>query len=263
MEAKPITRPTAIKILLGEINSGSYIEEDEQSFNYLLTLDQRKIYRFNIMAVVIDKQKQGTITNFLLDDNTGQMIMRTFEESRLVNELNVGEAILILGKVRKYSQEKYLSPDIIKKINPLWLKARSLELKDKIVSITKLSEIKITSNLEPEISQEILTAEIPKKKPLLQSIPTSNETNFPIEEEIIEEEIIEEEIVGDSFKTLKNEDLPTRKILDLIKELDKSNGASIEEILEKSSLNDAEKILQKMLEKGDIFQNLPGRVKVL
>jgi len=37
----------------------------------------------------------------------------------------------------------------------------------------------------------------------------------------------------------------------------------IEEVLEKSLLTNSEKMLQKMLECGEIFENQPGKVKVL
>ena len=50
--------------------------------------------------------------------------------------------------------------------------------------------------------------------------------------------------------------------LPLIKELDPGEGVPIEVIIEKSDLEDAEKLLKKMLEKGDIFQNQPGKVKI-
>ena len=59
------------------------------------------------------------------------------------------------------------------------------------------------------------------------------------------------------------EDLPIQKIIHLITELDKGDGVFIEEIIEKSTLNETEKLIQNMLENGDIFQNYPGKIKVL
>jgi len=57
--------------------------------------------------------------------------------------------------------------------------------------------------------------------------------------------------------------LPVQKIINLIKELDPGEGVMIEELISKSMLNDTEKLIEKMLEAGDIYQNLPGKVKVL
>jgi RPA family protein len=246
---------------LGELNIGSYVEEDEQTPNYFLAQDGRKIYRLNVVGIIIDKQKQGSITNFLLDDNTGKIIMRCFEESRFINELNVGEVVLVVGKVRKYVQERYLSPEIIKIVDPLWLKVRSLELSENLITKSELKEkvIAIASNNEKEIveNKEKIEMKIFAEKPALKALSKK------IDEENEEPEIIEEEIVEEDLSIVKNEQLPAQKIISMIKELDKGSGALIEEIIEKSMVNDTEKVLQKMLEKGDIFQNLPGRVKVL
>ena len=244
MDSKSIIRPAAVKLLLGDLSSGSYIEEDEQSLNYFLTADQRRAYRLNVLGIIIDKQKQGNITNFLLDDNTGKMVMRTFEENKNINGLNVGEVILMVGKVRKYNQELYLSPDIIKLTNPLWLKARSMELGHKSFFTEKC----------PEQPREKIMSRIPEIKPL--HLTSSTEEEIIIEEEVVEESTEE-------IQAVRKNDLPSQKIIVLIKEMDKGNGVLIEELMEKSLLNDTEKVLQKMLEKGDIFQNLPGRVKVL
>ena len=57
--------------------------------------------------------------------------------------------------------------------------------------------------------------------------------------------------------------LPSQKIMGIIKELDKGSGAFIEEIIERSPLEETEKIIEKMLESGEIFKNMPGKIKAL
>ena len=57
--------------------------------------------------------------------------------------------------------------------------------------------------------------------------------------------------------------LPYEIISKLISQLDKGEGVMIEEILEKSPLDKTEELIEKMLENGDIFQNMPGKVKLL
>lgn len=232
MENKnPLTRQTAVKITLGEVTQGKYIQE-EDTLNYLLTSDQRKIYRLNVVGIIVHLQKQGNITNVWLEDGTGKLVVRFFEENKVLGGLNPGNIVLVIGRLRQYNQEKYLSSEIVKKVDSSWLKLRKEELKEKFSAI-----------LEKKSPEEIVSAVIPEVKPL----------SLPTEEEIIEEEVVDE----------KKEVLPTQKILLLIKEKDRGEGVLVEEILHCSFLNDTEKLIAKMLEKGDIFQNLPGRVKVL
>jgi RPA family protein len=52
-------------------------------------------------------------------------------------------------------------------------------------------------------------------------------------------------------------------IYNLINELDEGFGVEIKEIIKRTTIPDAEKIIKKMLESGDIFEIKPGYVKTL
>ena len=118
MEAdKKHIRDVALKISINTLLSGKYVQEKETEPNYLLTSEEKKIYRLNLMANILSKEIVGSITNLLIDDGTGSIILRSFEKNKTTENLNIGDTILILGKVRIYNQEKYISPEIIKKIN--------------------------------------------------------------------------------------------------------------------------------------------------
>jgi aspartyl/asparaginyl-tRNA synthetase len=204
-------RSIAVKAKIKDILEGQYFVEEGWTPNYLLTKNNKKISRVNILAIVLNKENNGSLTSFQLDDGTGKITARSFEEIPAINDLNIGTSVLIIGRIREYNQEKYLSPEIIKEVDKLWLKHRSLEL--------NLTPITITPEETPPLIIE------PKKE--------------------------EEDL------------LPSQKILNLIKELDQGQGISIEEVISNSSLENTEQILNRMIETGEIFQNLPGKVKVL
>lgn len=197
-------RQTAIKIKIKEINEGRYIIEEGWKPNYLLTKKKEKISRANLIGAVLDKKENGAMTDLILDDGSGRIVVRSFEKSKNFDEIKIGEGVLVIGKVREFNQEKYLSPEIVKKKDKKWLKVRALELE-------KMEE-----------------------------------------KEADEEEKKEEPL-----------DLTRQKIIELIRRLDKGEGAMIEEVKEKSTLNNTGELIEKMLKNGEIFQNLPGRIKVL
>ena len=64
--------------------------------------------------------------------------------------------------------------------------------------------------------------------------------------------LIKEEIVKSS----------TNEIIKIIKELDKGDGVSIENLSLKN-INDLDKIIDMLLKEGDIFEIKPGKLKVL
>jgi len=218
------TRHPAVKILISDLNKGDYIQNNEQSPNYL-ELKDKKIYRLNLIAALVEKEVIGSITNLLLDDGTGKIILRSFEENKNIENLCVGDVVLVIGKIRTYNDERYISPEIVKWVEPLWLKLRSLELKN-------------------EISGE-------------ESVVNKDEENITTKVDGVDEVEEKNGIIE------KNDLLPNQKVISLIKELDGGSGVLMEEIIEKSVLDNVEVILDRMLEAGEIFQIQPGRVKVL
>ena len=202
-------RPTAHKVTLHQIMNGEYIEEQEQKPNYII-INKEHIYKVNIVAAVVYKEEIGTMILFLLDDSTSRLICRIFEETTETKKIEIGNIVHIIGKIRVYNQEKYISPDVIKKTDSLWLKVRLQELRAEVQKKTE----------EPKKSTKIDEEE---------------KTSLP----------------------------PEQKILKIISELDKGDGVYMEEVIEESPLDDTEKWLTKMLERGDIFQNQPGKIKIL
>jgi len=253
-------RQTAIKTNIKNITFGKFIKTSEQEANYHLGINNDKLYRVNLTAIIVQKEQISSITNLMLDDGSGKITLRSFEKNKGVDNSNVGETIMVIGKVRSYNEEIYLSPEIVKKINPLWLKLRSIELKNKI-------------NLNPSNEDLKENIEETEKKSTNDKNLISNENNDEYLNEIkeLKDISIEEnhsEIKNDIIDTENNEIqedhlLPVQKIIEIIKEMDNGEGVMIEEIIEKSTLDNSEKVIEKMLEAGDIFQIQPGKVKIL
>jgi RPA family protein len=212
MTTDSFVRHTAQKVLVSDLIQGSFVNENEQNMNYLLTTTNQKIHRLNLMAIVVHKEEIGTMTNFIIEDGSGKITIRLFEQMK--QEINIGSVIQIIGKLRVFNDEKYISPEILKTIDSKWITVRTKELKPQII----------------------------ETKEVVKETPADEEVVEPIEEGGV---------------------LPSQKIAKIIKELDKGDGVLIEEVIEKSSIDQTEKIIEKMLENGDIFQNHPGKVKVL
>lgn len=143
-------RETAYKLRIGEILQGSPIVEDvaqEQSegesvsgpvtkerFRFL-ELGDKKIIRVNIIANIVDKyvsEGERRFATITVDDGTGQVRLKLFgEDVAKFDELSHGDTIMIIGVLRSYNREVYVSPEIIKKTDPRYLLVRKLELEQK------------------------------------------------------------------------------------------------------------------------------------
>ncbi len=81
--------------------------------------------RVNVMAIIIDKQDNS----LKVEDGTGSIECRLFNETINIEKLKVGDIVLIIAKPREYEQKKYLVPEIVKKIdNKKWIEYRKKEL---------------------------------------------------------------------------------------------------------------------------------------
>ena len=199
-------RQVAYKARVSDIlNSG--FAKDDMSAGYI-KLNGLNVSRVNVIASIILKSGDGMSYNSaMIDDGTGKIILRTFENTNLFSGVDVGDIVLVVGKIRVYNNERYIFPEIVKKLEKTeWMSLRKIELKDNIIEADNLAAGEIVEDTIQNTNQEVYT---------------------------------------------------------LIKRLDSGEGASIEEVISESKNPDAEKIIGRLLENGDVFEIRPGKLKVL
>lgn len=115
----------ARKCWIKDLLSGRYVKREGWESNYFETSVGR-ISRVNIIAVVISVQDNTII----IDDGTGMIQLRSFEQNK-VFEQKPGDLVLVIGKPRSFNEEKYVVPEIIRKIDDnKWIEHRKLELRN-------------------------------------------------------------------------------------------------------------------------------------
>jgi len=123
-------RQTAFISKIVDLKKGKYIKEDGWEPNYILT-QKAKINRANLMGVIISKtdSPDSNTKNIVIDDGSGNINVRSFENTGILDAASVGDVITIIGRPREYGGEKYLLPEIIKKVtDKKWLIYRQKEL---------------------------------------------------------------------------------------------------------------------------------------
>ncbi len=188
-EEQKFKRNTAYKYRIGDILIGKpIINNDRFSF---LELGDKRIVRVNIVGNIIDRYESSGETNYLnltIDDGSGQTRLKVFgDDVNKFKEILQGTTVLVIGTLRHWNNELYISPEIIKEIDPKYLLLRKLEteknkvmtakpveksqivaIKDKILDLIKASEEdggiemdQIIMNLR-DASPEIINQEIQK-----------------------------------------------------------------------------------------------------
>jgi len=161
-------RLTAIKTDIKSIVDGKYIKAEGFESNYVITKNGLKISRARILATVMNKfvtedDKYGFI---VLDDETETIRAKVFKNTKILKDLEIGDLVDVVGKIKEYDDELYLAPEIIKKIqDPNFLILRKAELLEQERELNeikkKINEFqKKTSDLD-EIKKLAETEKIP------------------------------------------------------------------------------------------------------
>lgn len=227
-------RNTAIKCTILDIAKGIFIKKEGFESSYVIT-DYGNISRANILGVVVSIESNTLI----IDDGTGKIPVKSFESLKKIPGL--GDVVLIIGKLRMYNKEKYIVPEIIKKIeNNKWIDYRKKEL-----------------DTRTKIKQDFDDDEAPQEK--------NQKTDDEIRREfsIANDQTAESpQLNQESEKKMLFTESNAEKIMKFIKQNDEGRGVSISEIAA-LNIENQEKIIQTLLAQGEIFEIRAGFVKVM
>ncbi len=184
------------------------------------------VSRVNIIATVVEKffKDDQSYASVLVDDSSGYLSLKLWKENtKLFTPLNIGDLILLVGKVREYNNTIYVSPDIVKRLdNPAWAKLRRTEL------------VQLYG------------------QPALVAQEQESIRNEPSPETIVQEERVTEEPVN-----------KRQIILDLIETLSSPEGADRMHIILQSRIPEADALIQELIKEGEIFEASPGKLKIM
>ena len=141
MAEQQFKRNTAYKYRIGDILIGKPITNqgtNGERFAFL-ELGDKKIVRVNIIGNIVDKYEnlgETKYVSFTVDDGSGQIRLKVFgDDTERFKDFYQGQTIVVIGVLRQWNQELYISPEIIKEMNPKYLLIRKLETeKEKAVS---------------------------------------------------------------------------------------------------------------------------------
>ena len=224
-------RQTAYKVWISDlINKQVQKEEGEWSPSYII-VDNKRVSRVNIIANVVMKYKaeDGGYSTLTVDDSSSDIQIKAWKEDiSLMEDIEIGETVLLIGKVREYNSQVYIVPEIIKPLDSSeWVELRKKEL----------------SRLYGE--REVKVQETPKP------------------EEKKEESSPQDEVKVEEVSMSGNSD--RQKILNIIENLDKNEGSDLMEVIQESKWDEeaANTLIQELLKEGEIFEIKPGKLKII
>lgn len=138
LEQKSFQRQVAYKTRISDLLNG-VITKDDISAGYI-RMNGLNVSRASIIATVVFKSEEANYASAMIDDGTGRISLKSFENKKIFLKIDVGDAVLVVGKIRQYNDEKYIIPEIMKKIDTGWASHRKLEL-EKMIPVNESIKI--------------------------------------------------------------------------------------------------------------------------
>jgi RPA family protein len=233
-------RQTAYKLWIADIVRGAYVQpQTEGEFGHVL-FRGLKINRVNILAPIITVDSGENILTITLDDGSAAIQVRAFkEDAGMLQGLQIGDLVMVLGIVREYMSTVYITPYVVKRLeNPAWMTVRKLELK-------KLYGEKIPAVEAPQQASQ--TAAQPHVAQVSELQPAQNQQE-----------------TSEVRTTEKPQINPRQKILQEVAATG-DEGINTDVLIEKTQLPEqqAEDIITELLKEGEIYMPRPGRIKIV
>src|SRR3989344_4123155 len=199
MPDEKFKRNIAYKLRIGSILIKKPVIENER-FGFL-ELGNLKVRRVNVIASVVEKYEsegEKKCVFVKIDDGSGQISLKLFaDDAEKLKELSLGDTIIIIGSLRYFNDEVYISPEIIKKQDPKYLLLRKLETEKQENNISTIKKDSLEQNQNFSIKNKAI--EIIKKSEENGGIeiagisPKINEANEKVSKEVLK--LIEEGLV--------------------------------------------------------------------
>lgn len=203
------------KVLIRDI-----LKLEDQSTQNVKILE--KSPQVNIIAIIVDKLSDNEI---FIDDSTGTIRVKNFNSDNEFKNLDIGDIVLILGKIRILNSQKLVSLIGVSKLDEIWLKTRKDEL---INEENDFDSSKVVDEDDYEINDEI-----------------DEDNNYEIDDD------------DDSQIFFK--------IIEKIEELDKGEGCSFDSLYNSfnSQKEKIQKYINYLIQEGQIFEISSGFLKVV
>lgn len=228
-------RQTAHKLWVQNIIESPFVEQQGEWEPNFIDFQNKKISRVNIIATIVDHfvSPDNNYSTIVVDDSSATIRARVFKEDvPMFKDLKIGDAVMIVGRTKKYNDEVYILPEIIKKLdNPNWEVLRKFEL---IKGIGRPRQVQYSA-------EDKFAYEEPKEAEQLRDTP--------------ENQVVTEEYIEDTSSS-------RQKVLSFIEKMEE---ASVKEISEDSGMADENIniILKELLKEGEIYQPKPGYFRIV
>lgn len=228
-----------------------------------------------ILGTVVDiyQNEDGSYGAITLDDGSDTIRGKFFQDLGPINEIEEGDIVDVIGKVKKYEGEIYITPENLIKRKPEWELLRALEYKEFKEKwkglIEKAKNLKEKGKTKDDIYNELKAENLSEEdiKGIMDFMENEKDIKEGEEPSKREPDFEEDEKSKDKQKKHEegSEGKIEEKVLEVIEEKDSGDGADYSEIISKLDVEEEklEDTINDLLSDGTCYEPRPGKIKKL
>jgi RPA family protein len=155
-----MARQTAKKVRIWDLMNGTFIKKEGFEPSVIRIASGEEISRARVMGTVVSVfvADDGNYAAATIDDGSDTVRLKTFKTTKPLDTISVGDMVDAIGKMREYEGEKYMIPEVVKKVeDPNFEVMRRLELVYHKLGLKKTKElIESGKGKDPEALREEL-----------------------------------------------------------------------------------------------------------
>lgn len=270
-------RLTARKVMAADVINGNYYQQEGFEPNYLITPYGLRVSRARILGTVVDRyinddESYGALT---IDDGSATIRAKFFQDLDIMEGVEEGDVVEVMGKVKQYDGEIYINPELVVSRGPTYELMRALELKqvqdewrDHVDTVKELQD---ADRSEDDIIEELKGAGLTEEETeailayldMDDAFDTASAADggAPAQQQAQTTATTQE--AGDDEAP---EDQDRRQaVLAVIDEKDEGEGAEYGDIQDGVDLDEdaLEDVVNDLLSDGTCYEPRPGRIKRL
>lgn len=122
-------RSTAFILWLSACDNKQITKPQSEFAPNYIEIENKKISRINTIAIITQKHQKDNFASITLDDGSAQIRAKAWNDDiKIMNDIKIGDIVLVIGKLKEYNDELYISPEIIKQQSYHSLLLRQLSL---------------------------------------------------------------------------------------------------------------------------------------
>jgi len=243
----------AVRCRIRDIITGHYVSAGDLSPSYVLLPHGVKAYKTMVHGIVMQTyvNDEKTYGFLVVEDGTGRIRAKFFQKTRLMDNINRGDCVVIVGRVREYANERYIVVDGIRKMKSVEeeLVFRMDVMKSMLNALGRVREI-VNRVKGIETLEEVMRLCSHYPQELVEGVYElrSRLESLNLEEAEMEDKKDAREI-----------------ILNVIKNNDEGDGVDYTTIVQLAGLPESvvEETLDELLEEGTCYEPKPGKIKLV